>query len=172
MMPTRTDAPSPPIAGRRRAVVFRAWLPMAAAALTAAGCGGPPQAIARGRVTLDGESLAHGTIAFLPADGKGPTAGGIVTAGGYEVLGMAPGLKLIRVEGFDAEAAFPATTTELAEQAAARPRKPSEPAAAADIVPADAAGNNTERDVGAGEQVIDIAISRGARRERAEFQGR
>jgi hypothetical protein len=43
-----------------------------------AGCGGPPQARVRGRVTLDGEPLAHGTIAFLPADGKGPTAGGIV----------------------------------------------------------------------------------------------
>ena len=114
----------------------------------------------RGRVTLDGEPLAHGTIAFLPADGKGPTAGGLVTAGGYEVRGMAPGLKLIRVEGFDAEVAFPATTAELAAQAAARPRKASEPTGAAGIVPADAAGNNAERELAAGEQVIDVAISR------------
>ena len=73
---------------------------------------------------------------------------------------MAPGLKLVRVEGFDAEAAFPATTAELAEQAAARPRTPSEPADAAGVIPADAAGNNVEREVAAGEQVIDVAISR------------
>ncbi|MDA0253813.1 MAG: hypothetical protein O3A37_12030 [Planctomycetota bacterium] len=150
-----------PLAGTRQPDGGRAWLAAALAVLAAvAGCGGPPQASVRGRVTLDGEPLAHGTIAFLPADGKGPTAGGLVTAGGYEVRGMAPGLKLIRVEGFDAEVAFPATTAELAAQAAARPRKASEPTGAAGIVPADAAGNNAERELAAGEQVIDVAISR------------
>ena len=150
-----------PIAATREPVARRAWLALAVTALAATtGCGGPPKALARGRVTLDGEPLAHGTIAFLPADGKGPTAGGLVTAGGYEVRGMAPGLKLVRVEGFDAEAAFPATTDELAEQAAAQPRKPSEPADAAGVIPADAAGNNAKREVAAGEQVIDVAISR------------
>jgi len=123
-------------------------------------CGGPPQAAARGRVTVDGRPLPHGTIAFLPADGKGPTAGGIVTNGDYEVRGMKPGVKLVRVEGFDAEAAFPATTAELAEQAAARPRRPSEPTAGPGLVPANAAGNNVEREVAAGEQVIDISIGR------------
>ena len=138
----------------------RAWLALAIAALAAtAGCGGPPLALARGRVTLDGEPLAHGTIAFIPADGKGPTAGGLVTAGGYEVKGMAPGLKVVRVEGFDAEAAFPATTAELAEQAAARPRPPSAPADWTGVIPASAAGNNAKRGVAAGEQVIDVAIS-------------
>lgn len=147
--------------GTRLPARRRPWLALAVTALAAtAGCGGPPQALARGRVTLDGQPLAHGTIAFLPADGKGPTAGGLVTAGGYEVRGMAPGLKLVRVEGFDAEAAFPATTAELAEQAAARPRTPSEPGDAAGVIPADAAGNNLEREVAAGEQVIDVAISR------------
>ena len=149
------------IAGTRLHARHRAWVALAVMSLAAtAGCGGPPPAVARGRVTLDGEPLAHGTIAFLPADGKGPTAGGLVTAGGYEVRGMAPGLKLVRVEGFDAEAAFPATTDELAEQAAAQPRKPSEPADAAGVIPADAAGNNAKREVAAGEQVIDVAISR------------
>jgi hypothetical protein len=136
-----------------------AWLAAAMAMVAAVGgCGGPPQANARGRVTLDGEPLAHGTIAFLPADGKGPTAGGLVTAGGYEVKGMAPGLKLIRVEGFDAEAAFPATSAELAEQAAARPRKPTEPTDQAGLIPPEALGNNAERELDTGEQVIDVAI--------------
>ena len=155
-----------PIAGKRFPAGRGAWLAVAVAvavaAVATAGCGGPPQAIARGRVTLDGQPLAHGTIAFIPADGKGPTAGGLVTAGSYEVRGMTPGLKLVRVEGFDAEAAFPATTAELAEQAAARPRKPSEPTDSAEIVPANAEGNNAEREVPAGEQVIDLAISRRA----------
>lgn len=77
---------------------------------------------------------------------------------------MTPGLKLVRVEGFDAEAAFPATTAELAEQAAAWPRKPSKPTDSAEIVPADAAGNDAEREVPAGEQVIDLAMSRRGRK--------
>jgi hypothetical protein len=115
--------------------------------------------MARGHVSVDGEPLAHGTIAFLPADGKGPTAGGIVKDGQYEVRGMAPGRKIVRVEGFDAEVAFPATSAEMAEQAAIRPRKPSEPGPVAGIVPPDAAGNNSERDVAAGEQVIDVVVS-------------
>ena len=149
------------LGGTRLLARPRAWVALAIAALAAtAGCGGPTQAIVRGRVTLDGEPLAHGTIAFLPADGKGPTAGGLVTAGGYEVQGMAPGRKLVRVEGFDAEAAFPATTAELAEQAAARPLPPSQPANFAGVIPAGATGNNAEREVAAGEQVIDVAISR------------
>jgi hypothetical protein len=150
-----------PMAEARQPQSGRAWLAAALAVFAAVGgCGGPPQARARGRVTLDGEPLAHGTIAFLPADGKGPTAGGIVTAGGYEVRGMAPGLKLIRVEGFDAEVAFPATSAELAEQAAARPRKPSEPTDAPGLIPPGALGNNTERAVAPGEQVIDVAIGK------------
>ena len=151
----------PAIAGRPLPASRWPWLALAVAALAAtAGCGGPPQALARGRGTRDGEPLAHGTIAFLPADGKGPTAGGLVTAGGYEVKGMAPGRKLVRVEGFDAEAAFPATTADLAEQVAARPRTRSEPADAAGLIPSDAAGNNVEREIAAGEQVIDVAIRR------------
>jgi len=150
-----------PMAEARQPQSGRAWLAAVLAVFAAvAGCGGPPQASARGRVTLDGEPLAHGTIAFLPADGKGPTAGGLVTAGGYEVRGMAPGLKLISIEGFAVEAAFPATSAELAEQAAARPRKPSDPANVAAFIPADAAGNNAEREVAAGNQVIDVTIGR------------
>jgi hypothetical protein len=157
---TPSDGPSA-IAATRLLAARRAWQALAVAALAAtAGCGGPPQAIARGRVTFDGEPLAHGTIAFLPANGKGPAAGGLVTAGGYEVRGMAAGLKIVRIEGFDAEAAFPATTAELAEQAAARPRKPSEPNQVAGFVPADALGNNSEREVAAGAQVIDVALRR------------
>lgn len=136
------------------------WLAAAVVLVALTGCGGRPQGMARGRVTVDGEPLAHGTIAFLPADGKGPTAGGIVKDGQYEVRGMAPGRKIVRVEGFDAEAAFPATSAEMAEQAATRPRKPSEPGPVAGIVPPDAAGNNSERDVAAGEQVVDVAVSR------------
>ena len=141
---------------RQLTTIVAAWL--AVFPLGLGGCGGPPQAVARGRVTVDGRPLAHGTIAFLPADGKGPTAGAVVTNGDYEVRGMKPGVKLVRVEGFDAEAVFPATTAELAEQAAARPRKPSEPSAGPGLVPSNAAGNNIEREVAAGEQVIDISI--------------
>lgn len=135
-----------------------AGLVVALVVICAAGCGGAPRSIVRGRVSLEGKPLAHGTIAFLPVDGKGPTAGAIVKDGRYEVRGVMPGRKLVRVEGFAAEAAFPVTTADLADQAATRPRRRSEPVAEAELVAADAVGNNAERQVAAGEQVIDVAI--------------
>jgi hypothetical protein len=38
-----------------------------------------------GKVTVDGKPLQDGAISFFPADGKGPTAGGVIEDGEYLV---------------------------------------------------------------------------------------
>lgn len=52
-----------------------------------AGCGpkGGPTATVYGKVTLDGQPLAEGTISFNALDGNTPTTGGKITNGSYSV---------------------------------------------------------------------------------------
>jgi hypothetical protein len=48
------------------------------------GCGGDVQkAKIHGKVTLDGQAVPTGSISFIPADGKTPTAGGVIKDGVY-----------------------------------------------------------------------------------------
>ena len=51
------------------------------------GCGGgskgPLTAVVSGKVTLDGEPLADGSINFIPADGKGTPSGAKIAKGYY-----------------------------------------------------------------------------------------
>jgi len=57
---------------------------LAFATLVATGCGTKPPVV-EGSVTLDGVPITAGAIRLVPADGKGPTAGGGITAGRYRV---------------------------------------------------------------------------------------
>jgi hypothetical protein len=52
-----------------------------------------------GKVTLDGTPLQEGKIRFVPADGQGPTAEAVITAGSYEVA-LLPGAKKVVIEGW------------------------------------------------------------------------
>ncbi|MCA9235582.1 MAG: hypothetical protein KDA44_08915 [Planctomycetales bacterium] len=65
---------------------FRFPLLVLGAALVATiGCGGPYDAVVTGEVTLNGETLGSGSVAFLPADG-GPTAYAEISSDGrYDV---------------------------------------------------------------------------------------
>ena len=51
------------------------------------GCtGGSKRAAVKGRVTVDGQPVENGSISFVPADGtQGPSAGGVITAGEYDI---------------------------------------------------------------------------------------
>lgn len=51
------------------------------------GCGssGPQRASVAGQVTLNGSPIKQGTITFVPVDGAGPTAGGAIIDGKYNV---------------------------------------------------------------------------------------
>jgi hypothetical protein len=68
-------------------------------ALLLAGCGGDGRIQLSGRVTFDGQPIDQGTIDFLPADGQGPTAGGLIEGGRYSVR-VAPGMKRVEIQGF------------------------------------------------------------------------
>jgi hypothetical protein len=55
----------------------------------------------RGKVTFEGKPV-EGVISFEPADGQGPTSGGTITGGRYELTGtarVAPGQKIVRIRG-------------------------------------------------------------------------
>ena len=54
----------------------------------------------QGAVTFNGEPVDEGTISFEPVDGNGPTTGGSIVAGKYELLENAaafPGKKTVRI---------------------------------------------------------------------------
>jgi len=69
------------------------------AALLLAGCGGDGRIKIDGGVTFDGKPIDNGTIAFVPADGGGPTAGALIQGGRYS-LRVATGKKRVEIQGF------------------------------------------------------------------------
>ena len=71
-----------------------AWMAaLAFATLVATGCG-TKRPVVEGLVTLDGVPIAAGAIRLVPADGKGPTAGGGIMVGRYR-LETSAGLKKV-----------------------------------------------------------------------------
>jgi hypothetical protein len=69
----------------------------AAVALAAAGCGNGLVAVA-GTVTLDGKPVDEGSVSFQPADGAGPSGGGTVKDGRFELAtGLKPGAYKVAV---------------------------------------------------------------------------
>jgi hypothetical protein len=65
--------------------------------LAAAGCSSRLTYPVQGAVTHDSVPVVQGTITFEPADGKGPTAGGLIKDGRYAVVCAAPGGKVVRI---------------------------------------------------------------------------
>jgi len=63
------------------------------------GCSTDDLVAISGQVTLDGNPLANGTITFVPADGKGPSAGAVIENGSYRVR-VAPGSKKVQILGY------------------------------------------------------------------------
>jgi len=77
-----------------------AALGLALACLVVAGCGKGGTLSVKGNVSVAGQPLEEGTISFEPADGIGPSLGGRIEAGHYEVTGRAaPGKKIVRIRG-------------------------------------------------------------------------
>lgn len=129
--------------------------------VVSAGCGRSIEtASISGRVTFDGQPVANGTIAFLPVDGKGPTAGAVIANGAYAVAKLTPGPKLVRIEAFAEQVAFPRSRGDMERQSRDRPR-PVGPSPVADpnLIPADAPGNNAEVAIVRGSQQRDFEIT-------------
>ncbi len=82
------------------------WLAAALAALVGSGCShsGPQRAAVRGKVVVDGQPMAEGSISFLPTEGAtGPSAGGIIRDGEYRIpaaSGPVVGRSRVEIRGF------------------------------------------------------------------------
>lgn len=64
-----------------------------------AGCGSDHPPIG-GAVTFDGQPVMEGAISMEPADGHGPSTGGKIVGGRYDLIGDAaplPGRKVVRI---------------------------------------------------------------------------
>ena len=74
---------------------------LVAALLAFSGCG-DGKVVVRGVVNVDGQPIEEGSISLEPADGQGPTTGGMIKEGKYELTGNAavsPGDKIVRIVG-------------------------------------------------------------------------
>ena len=134
-------------------------------AFLVAGCGGG-MATVSGKVTYDGSPVEDGTITFLPADGKGPSAGGKISGGSYVVDNLTPGPKVVQIVAVK-KVPFARSSEEMAKRAAAdRARGDAtgliDPA---DVIPADAEGNNAKVELEAGKQTHDFDLKKPAKRK-------
>jgi hypothetical protein len=123
-----------------------------------------------GAVTFDGQKVKTGYISFLPADGKGPTAGGQIKDGYYRVANVAPGLKRIEVVGGGSHEAAKVTpaTRPTAQQAiqkqrdevaqSMRQRRKVNGPTEEGVIPPDAVGNRQQLEVKSGSQTLDINL--------------
>lgn len=74
-------------------------LGLVAAALMAVGCGkGDNTCLITGKVSLNGTPLESGQISFKPSDGKGATAGAVITNGSYTAK-VPRGRKSVQITG-------------------------------------------------------------------------
>ncbi len=116
------------------------------------GCGG--STVVSGTVTYNGEPVANGSIQFLPEDGKGPSAGGMITGGKYRIAEkLTPGKKTVRIEGFK--------VLDVPTSSAEMQRRAEEGVAVeqAAQIPENAVGNNATVEVKAGEQTLDFKLT-------------
>jgi len=62
-----------------------------------AGCGSGTKATVSGNVTFNGQPVERGAISLWPEDGKGSVAGAGIENGRYQIKGVAPGVKIVRL---------------------------------------------------------------------------
>ena len=64
------------------------------------GCSsGPATGDVSGTVTYDGKPIEHGSIAFYPENGNGPSTGGAIADGKYSVSKVPVGVMKVRISG-------------------------------------------------------------------------
>ena len=129
----------------------------AALLLVVAGCGNSTSV--SGHVNFEGKAVGNGAITFLPADGRGPVAGGPIDDGQYQIAVLAPGKKIVQITGVK-KINFASSNAELQHQAKENAKRggSTEIVERADEIPADADGNNRQIDLLAGKQVLDFDL--------------
>lgn len=129
-----------------------------------AGCQ-PAGATVTGKVTYEGKSVDEGNITFTPADGKGKDAGGEIKDGSYEVKGVPPGPKVVRIIAVK-KVNFASTSEEMQQKAEAARKAGNHDGLVdpADIIPENAEGNNAKIEVKAGLNKLDFNLKRPAKK--------
>ena len=86
--------------GRRAAPSLAYSLLAAVCGLLVLGCGGGGKVVVKGTVRVNGKPAEEGSINFAPLDGVGPSTGGKIENGTYELEGKAavvPGKKRVSI---------------------------------------------------------------------------
>ena len=146
---------------------------IAAVAIAAAGCGGKPVAVISGNVSYEGQPVDNGSIAFLSADGQGPTCGGPIAKGTYRVENVPPGKKMVQIIGIKA-VHFMLSREEM-EKAGCEAAKRGDKTGIlerADTIPSDAKGNNAVVEVLPGRAEMNFALKKPASRRAKDPVGR
>jgi hypothetical protein len=128
------------------------------------GCS-PSTVTVKGDVTFDGQLVEEGTIRFFPVEGQGPTTGGAIVRGRYEVKGVPLGpqrVEFTATEPLREVPPLPVAPSRSAQEARMRvlariPRQ---------LIPPDAEGNLQVIEVQGGVQVVNFGLkSASANRE-------
>jgi hypothetical protein len=144
-----------------RSWIARGWLLIFSIALLS-GCSGGAARVT-GEVTYEGQPVGDGAISFLPADGKGPTAGGPIVAGQYTVEELTPGPKLVKIEAVK-KVPFARSSEDMAKRAAANKLvgDGSGIIDPADVIPPNAEGNNVTVEIKPGKQTHHFHLKKPA----------
>ena len=86
--------------GKMAAYAQVSGLPALVGLLLIVGCSSNGLIEISGQIRYDGQSVQQGLIAFIPADGRGPSAEAVVQEGRYRV-DVAPGSKKVVIEGHE-----------------------------------------------------------------------
>ena len=126
---------------------------------TTVGCG-PSFPTATGKVTYENELIAKGNITFSPASG-GPIVGAEIVNGTYSVTGLTVGKARVSVIAVK-DVPFARSSEDMAKMAETQKLKGNDSGLIdpADVIPANARGNNQEFEIKAGNQVLDFSLSK------------
>lgn len=113
-----------------------------------------------GTVTVNGEPVKKGSISFRPEDGKGPSFGGMIIDGSYDIADAKTGTKIAVVSAIDEGKVVKsrAEAEAMIEKARAEGKQPFE-AMKVDIITPMSEGNSRTVEITEGAQVLDFAIS-------------
>jgi hypothetical protein len=131
-----------------------------AAVLLLPGCGASTATVS-GEVTWEGEPVANGFITFTPVDGKGKDGGAPIQSGRYTVRDLPPGPKLVQVIA-TRKVNFASTSEEMKQRAAAARGRGDHTGLVdpADVIPANAEGNNVQVEVAAGSSTRNFHLKK------------
>lgn len=124
------------------------------------GCGGSTATVT-GNVSYDGSAIEKGMVTFTPEGTAGSVVGAEIVAGKYTAKGVAPGKNIVQVVAVKS-VPFVRSSEEMAKMAEEQKGKTKidgliDPA---DVVPANAVGNNAAHNFIEGSNKLDLTLTK------------